>query len=65
MKNIILISMFFSFAFGQFERCNNSRGDSLEGCDFSNENNLEVFLQFAEYHRGRGEIWEDGGGMES
>ena len=46
MKNIILISMFFNFAFGQYDRCNTGVTGSIEGCDFSNGKNLEALYNF-------------------
>ena len=46
MKNIILISMFFNFAFGQYDRCNTGVTGSIEGCDFSNGKNLEALNYF-------------------
>ena len=46
MKNIILISMFFNFAFGQYDRCNTGVTGSIEGCDFSNGKNLEALQNF-------------------
>ena len=46
MKNIILISMFFNFAFGQYDRCNTGDTGSVEGCDFSNGKNAEALHAF-------------------
>ena len=46
MKNIILISMFFNFAFGQYDRCNTGDTGSIEGCDFSNGKNREALNVF-------------------
>ena len=46
MKNIILISMFFNFAFGQYDRCNTGDTGSIEGCDFSNGKNAEALHYF-------------------
>jgi len=51
MKYIILISIFFSFAFGQYDRCDTGDTGSVEGCDFSNGKNaeaLETFLSYAD-----------------
>jgi len=53
MKNIILISMFYSFAFGQYDRCNTGETDSVEGCDFSNGRNADALATFLGYAEGR------------
>ena len=52
MKNIILISIFFSFAFGQYDRCNTGETDSVEGCDFSNGRNADALATFLGYAEG-------------